>query len=136
MGLFEELSYVRVTSAQMFKSIPRKLLDDIKDKDYDTDALFSSSGALFIPSNFMFFLIDKDSSIKGFLWFYLNLPSKKAQVNVLTVDKEFQNTKPILKVAEFIKSLGDDLTIEIMTSRPAAFLKAGFKKSNTLILEL
>ena len=133
---FNELQFIRITNTEMFWMIPRKLFDDIKDKNYDIELLYKMAGQYLSPTSFMFLIIDSESQIKGFLWFYLNLLNKKAQVNILTVDPEYQGSKAIQKTAEFIKSLDKDLTIEIMTSRPKAFEKAGFKKSETLIMEI
>ena len=133
---FNELQFVRITNAEMFWMIPRKLFDDIKEKSYDVDMLYKMAGQYLSPTSFMFLLVDADAQIKGFLWFYLNLLNKKAQVNILTVDSEYQGSMAIQKTAEFIKSLDKDLTIEIMTSRPKAFEKAGFKRSETLIMEI
>ena len=120
----------------MFWMIPRKLFDGIKDNNYDIDMLYKMVGQYLSPTSFMFLLVDEESQIKGFLWFYFNLLNKKAQVNILTVHSEYQGSKAIQKTAEFIKSMGKDITIEIMTSRPKAFEKAGFKKSETFILEI
>ena len=133
---FNELQFVRITNAEMFWMIPRKLFDDIKEKSYDVDMLYKMAGQYLSPTSFMFLLVDAAAQIKGFLWFYLNLLNKKAQVNILTVDSEYQGSMAIQKTAEFIKSLDKDLTIEIMTSRPKAFEKAGFKRSETLIMEI
>ncbi len=133
---FNELQFVRITNTEMFWMIPRKLFDDIKDKNYDVEMLYKMAGQYLSPTSFMFLLVDEYSKIKGFLWFYLNLLNKKAQVNILTIDPDYQGSKAIQKTAEFIKSLDKDLTIEIMTSRPKAFEKAGFKKSETLIMEI
>lgn len=133
---FNELQFVRITNTEMFWMIPRKLFDDIKDKNYDVEMLYKMTGQYLSPTSFMFLLVDEYSKIKGFLWFYLNLLNKKAQVNILTIDPDYQGSKAIQKTAEFIKSLDKDLTIEIMTSRPKAFEKAGFKRSETLILEI
>lgn len=136
MKNFNELQFIRITNADMFWMIPRKLFDDIKDKNYDVEMLYKMAGQYLSPTSFMFLLIDEHSKIKGFLWFYLNLLNKKAQVNILTIDPDYQGSKAIQKTAEFIKSLDKALTIEIMTSRPKAFEKAGFVKSKTLIMEI
>lgn len=133
---FDNLEFMRITDPTLIRFIPRDLLEQIKDISFDIDRFYATASAFMGPATFMYLLVEDQTNIKGFLWFFVNVLDSTAHVNTLTIDKEYQGSDAIRKTAEFIKELGGKLKIQITTSRPQVFEKAGFEKSNSFIMEI
>lgn len=137
MKNFDDLNFVQITSVEMFRILPVELFDQMTDKFYDLDLFFQLLPQyLFNPCNFMYALLDEESRPKGFLWFAANVLNKTISVNTLTIDKEYQGSNAIKKTADFIKSIDKEAKIVIITNRPQAFERAGFRKSTNLMMEM
>ena len=137
MKNFDDLNFVQITSVEMFRILPRELFDQMTDKFYDIDLFFLLLPQyLFNPCNFMYALLDDEGKPKGFLWFIANVLNKTITVATLTIDKEYQGSNAIKKTADFIKSVDKEAKIVIMTNRPKAFERAGFRKSKNIRMEI
>lgn len=140
MPKFEDLKFVRIDKPDLMRFIPRELFSQVKDHTFNIDKIYELAPT-FIKNPLVRFyaLVDEDSKVKGILWAYVNLLNEKIQVNILSVDKEYQFDNALEKTLEFIRSWqGEDenLKIQIMTTRPHPYEKLGFAKSKQIIMEI
>ena len=137
-----------------FNFVPRYLLEQMKDKDYDVDRIYYY-GQLFIrsPFNFLFAMTNKDYVIKGILWVTIDPVTELMGVNVFSVDKEYQSNgkeseaRDISykflkeefpqKYQQHLAAIGVNLRPTILgtTTRPEAWERSGFKRYHRVIME-
>ncbi len=132
---FEDLEFVRVTQYLLFTHIPEYLFEQAKDSPFDTDRLNRLSDTLIAnPTQLFYVLIDEEKQIKGIFWAKANVFCNCIDVILLSVDKEYQFGDAIKKTLEFIDgNIQKDSTVRIIASRTAAYEKAGFKKTKTML---
>ncbi len=145
---FDELKFVSINNPgtspeiidMVFRRIPRELFEQVKDVEFNIDLLYKAPSRFISNVNTRFYVLtDDEDKIKGILWASVNLLTEKIQISILSVEKEYQFGNAIEKTLEFIKSWqndNEDLTIQIMTTRPTAYKKVGFKESKQLIMEI
>jgi hypothetical protein len=142
---FEDLKFVRINNPgtapeiidMVFRRIPKELFEQVKDTDFNIDLLYKAPSRFIGNLNTMFYVLtDNEDKIKGILWAYVNILTEKIQVNILSIDKEYQFNNALEKTLEFIKTWQNDLKIECITSRPHAYEKNGWKQSERKILEI
>ena len=76
--------------------------------------------------------------VKGFMWAVVNPLTEKIDVQMLSVDKEYQGKGIVLEAKNIIERIITKSALKGMTFHtviPEAFEKAGFKKSNIKIME-
>ncbi len=143
---FDKLKFVQINGASpdvidmIFRRIPKELFEQVKDIEFNIDLLYKAPSRFINNVNTRFYVLtDDEDVIRGILWFYINLLTEKVQVNILSIDKEFQHNGAIGKTVEFIRGLqgkDENLKIEIMTTRTKAYEKAGFQQSKQILMEL
>ena len=126
----------------LFSYIPKYLFEQVKDRSFDIDRLFRFSDKLLAnPTQLFYVLIDDEKKIMGIFWASANIICNRIDVNILSIDKEYQtldgkeytSSDAIKKTLEFIDTFQKDATVTITTSRTAAYEKAGFKKTKTVM---
>lgn len=142
---FTDLKFVRITGSpeivdMVFRRIPKELFEQIKDIEFNIDLLYQCPSKFIGGVNTRFYvLVDNEEKIKGILWAFVNILMEAIQVQVLSIDKEYQNGDVLKRTLEFIKGwMGDDenLKIQCVTKRPNAYRRAGWKDSESIILEI
>ena len=145
---FSDLKFVRINNPgtsleiinMVFRRIPKELFEQVKDVEFNIELLYQAPSKFINNLNTMFYvLIDNDDKIKGILWAYINILTEKIQVNILSIDKEYQFSDAIVKTLEFIRSWqgeNENLKIQIITTRTHAYEKAGFEKSEHILMEI
>lgn len=145
---FNDLKFVSINNPgtspeiidMVFRRIPKELFEQVKDIEFNIDLLYKVPSRFISNANTKFYVLtDDEDKIKGVLWAYINILTEKIQVNILSIDKEYQFSSALEKTLEFIRSWqGEDenLTIQIMTTRPHAYEKVGFKESELIIMEV
>ncbi|MBA7600490.1 hypothetical protein ES703_07545 [subsurface metagenome] len=159
MPKFDELKFEPVIDPNLFavtRCYTQYLFDQIPHRDWEVDSLYDCL-PLFVanPLNRFWALTDIASKIKGFLWITIDPVVGMIAVNILTVDREYQNVNGSLsktpseivkKVVEHLHKFQDELKakggIELKrkifwsTARPKAFERAGAKRHNRIIMEI
>ena len=131
---FEDLTFERVTQPLLFSYIPKYLFEQVRDRSFDIDRLMRFSDRLLAdPAQLFYVLIDDEKKIKGIFWAALNALNNCIDVVLLSIDKEYQFGDAIKKTLEFIDTFQKDATVRIITTRAAAYEKAGFKKIKTVM---
>ncbi len=142
---FSDLKFVRIMGSSkiidmLFRQIPKELFEQIKDIEFNIDLLYQCPAKFIGGINTRFYmLIDEDDKIKGILWAFINILMEAVQVQVLSIDKEYQDGDALDATLKFIKSwLGKDenLKIQCITKRPNVYRRAGWKDSKSVILEI
>ncbi len=145
---FSDLKFVRINSPgtspeiidMVFRRIPRELFEQVKDVEFNIDLLYKSPSGFLNKANTMFYVLtDNEDKIKGVLWAYINILTEKIQVNILSIDKEYQFSDALEKTLEFVRSWqgkDENLKIQIITTRPHAYEKAGLVKSKQILMEI
>lgn len=137
---FEDLEFVRLDKPGLLRFVPRKLFEQVKDRTFDIDKIYSlESSFISNPAVRLYALVDENSKTKGILWAHINVLTETIQVNLFSIEKEYQFDNALEKTLEFIKSwMGKDekLKIECITTRPKAYQRAGWKVSKRTILEI
>lgn len=145
---FNDLIFVQINSPgtspeiidMVFRRIPKELFEQVKDVEFNIDLLYQYPSKFISGLNTRFYVLtdDKDK-IKGILWAYLNLLTESIDVHILSIDKEYQFGNAIEKTLEFVRSWqgeNESVKIQIITSRPQAYERAGFVKSKRILLEI
>ena len=131
---FEDLEFVRVTQSLLFWMIPPYLFKQIKDRSFDIDRLYRLSERLLSdPTQLFYVLIDDEKQIKGIFWASANIINNTIDVAVLSIDKQYQFDNAIKKTLDFIDTFQKNATVRVISSRTAAYEKAGFKKTKTMM---
>ncbi|KKN06087.1 hypothetical protein LCGC14_1080790 [marine sediment metagenome] len=152
---FKDLKFVRFKSNSiddpdgsmarlLFESIPPYLFAQIKDADYKVDKLYEFGPILLMsPLTFLYVLINKETNIiKGVLWCENNPITEKLNTLAFSIDKEYQshNGDALNWVKVFLKKIQKENnltgTLDVATSRPKAYEKAGWKRSKRILLEI
>lgn len=145
---FSDLKFVRINNQgtspeiidMVFRQIPKKLFEQVKDVEFNIDLLYQAPSRFISNANTMFYVLTNDTDIiKGILWAYVNILTEKIQVNILSIDKEYQFSDAIEKTLEFIRSWqgeNENLKIQIVTTRTKAYEEAGFEKSKHILMEI
>ena len=148
MSSFDDLSFVLINNPgtspeiidMLFRQIPRKLFEQVKDIEFNVDLLYKAPSGFINNVNTKFYvLINDEDKIKGILWAYINILTEKIHINILSIDKEYQFSDALEKTLEFIRSWqgeNENLKIQIMTSRSHAYEKIGFVKSKQILMEI
>lgn len=148
MPKFDDLHFVSInnpgTSSEIidmvFRRIPKELFEQVKDVEFNIDLLYKAPSRFINNVNTRFYvLIDSEDKIKGVLWAYLNLLTESIDVHILSIDKEYQIGNAIEKTLEFIRSWqgkDENLKIRIISTRPRPYERAGFVKSERILLEI
>lgn len=132
---FSDLQFVRLDKPVLFGIIPPYLFDQIKNKDFETKNIFAWGAVMAAsPLSYIYALKEPETNhIKGVLWFDINPIEERFYVQLLSVDKEYQNDKALEESLEFIKSIPEykklKPEINMSTRHPKAFEKAGWKRA-------
>ena len=144
---FNDLSFVLINNPgtlpeiidMVFRTIPKELFEQIKDFEFNIELLYQTPSSFINNINTRFYVLtDGEDKIKGILWAYVNVLTEKIQINVLSVDREFQFGNALEKTLEFVKTWqgkDENITIEIVTKKPSAYEKAGLKRSKKILME-
>ena len=130
---------------ESFALIPRYLIEQIKpgiksEKLYQFDTMICQSPfnilGVFVPMN-------KDDeeygNVKGFMWASINPLTGKIDVQMLSVDKKYFGRGIVgeaKNILEKIQTKHGLKGIVFKTTRPKAFEKYGFKRSETVLMEV
>ncbi len=142
---FSDLKFVRITGDpdivdMMFRQIPRELFEQVKDVEFNIDLLYQMPLKFIGGANNMFYvLVDDEDLIKGILWLYVNILTEAIDVHVLSVDPKYQFSDALKVTLEFIRGLmgdGENLKVRIITSRPNAYRRSGWKTTKRVVMEI
>ena len=152
----KDLKFVRVIDPLLFSRIPPQLFEQIPKRNWEVNKLYAY-GPIFIqnPFNAIWVMQDIALKIKGVLWVTIDPVVEIIAVNVLSVDKEYQqlngslrNTASgiIQKTVEHLHKFQDELKekfgIELKreilgaTTRPRACERSGWKRYPRVIMEI
>jgi hypothetical protein len=134
----EKLKWIRIFDLRL---IPRYLFEQVKPRNFDLEELYASSRQIGEnPFNLLYAMADENYKIKGFLWCIFNTILKTIDVEVMTVDKEYQDRgQIILKAKELMDPIKQKVkyrAYRMNTNRPKAFSRLGFKPTGEIIMEL
>ncbi len=140
----DDLEYIQMNT---FCAVPPELFEQGKPNSFDIDKLYQYSEVVCSsPLTYLYWMIDNRKQVKGILWMTIDILSGNINVNVLSVDPEYQDKEVIPRVREKIrefkpeieKALGIELTDKVVfsTSRPEAFAEAGAVRSELVRMEM
>jgi hypothetical protein len=134
----ESLKFIRIYD---LKLIPKYLFEQVKPQNFDLNEVYAMAPNFETsPLMLLYALADEEHKIKGFLWGYINSILKTIDVDLLTVDKEYQdNGQIMLEVKKLLSPIKEKIgyrAFRIITQRPRALSRFGFKKTGEIIMEL
>ena len=147
---FEDLTFIRLTSPDLFGLIPKYLLEQVQKNDPDViiDNIYKF-GPMQLTSNltFLYVMADDESKIKGVLWAGVNEFSDILEVSMFSVDPEYQNScacKISLEFLQEIQKKHNLRKIRMMTRRgknyqdkyERVYKKQGMKESDLVVMEI
>ena len=143
---FDDLKFVRINNPgtdsgiidMVFRSIPRELFEQVKDIEINLDLLYQSPAMFISDLNTRFYvLVDSEEKIKGFLWAYMNVLLDAIQIQMFSLDKEYQFIDALKETLKFIESwMGEKkVKIQCLTSKPHPYQKLGGKISKLVLVE-
>ena len=143
----DELKFIPLTMPQMFSLIPKRLFEQLDGAAFKVKNLYEygphliASGCVFI-----YVLADDNNEIHGLLWMQHDILSDELFIPMLSVDKDYQQDflatrnplfdKCLDKAREIISARGLSNRIRIVTKRPKAYVRAGWKESEMLTMEM
>lgn len=145
-----ELTDLKFVRNYDFDIVPRYLLEQIPGREWNIDTLYHY-GPLFIsnPFNWLYVLVDVGQVIKGVLWATVDPVLETLAVNILSVDREYQQVNGSLRRSQskIVKMAIDFLGKEIKktnlkpkiiwtTTRPKPFELTGCKRSKRIVMEV
>lgn len=143
---FKDLTFVRLTDPSQFNLIPQELFTQVKGADYDIGRLYQLGPLLLAsPLTYFYVLVNSSSAIKGLLWAEINPLNNTLNIHAFSADKEYQQKTKGHSTAlditlEFLRKIQKeeklDSRIEIVTLRPKAYEKAGWKTSKKILMEI
>jgi hypothetical protein len=149
----KDLKFVRLDKGHLWNMIPRRYIEQVKDRGWTTDRFFEIAPILLSnPMNVMGVFVDSENQIKGFLWVNINLLTEYLNVITLSIDREYQDTKGSIidHVFELIKDMPNDILtkgilkslkinlkekIRMATKHPLAYERRKWRRSDLIIME-
>lgn len=130
---------LKFTRIKDFGLVPRRLVEDVKPKDCDPDALYAWGPAICAdPRTLLGVFADRESLVRGFLWATVNPLDRRIHVQMLSVDREFRGrgiVKEAKGILDRVKSETGAVGLVFRTVRPELFTGLGFIRSETVIME-
>ncbi len=139
---FEDLKFVRLTNPELFRNIPPNLFEQMKGSTFNVEKLYQYGPNLLMSPLTFFYVLVEDGVIKGILWAEINPLDNRLNVHTFSVDKKYQNANcHALKIAlDFLRSIQKEYNlerkIEILTTRPRAYERAGWIRSEKTLMEV
>ncbi len=150
MSDFNELQFIRLTQPEQFGLIPRYLFEQVQ--EHDPDVIIENIykfGPMQLTSslNFLYVMVDDTTTIKGVMWANINEFSEHLEVNMLSVDKEYQNSDACKVSLEFLQEIQKTHNlrkIRMMTQRgkhykdkyERVYKKHGMTEAAVIIMEI
>ena len=149
----KELKFVRLTDPSNTDLIPRYLIDQTRDKDFETDRFYAIAPLLVVNRfNIFGLFVDNNKNVKGFLWATINILSEQLYVSVISIDKEYQNCNgdTLEHIFNMIRDLPNNIlikqmikhaeinlkkTVQIVTKRPKVYEKRQWRCATATIME-
>lgn len=133
-----KLRLVWFDTPQLFHLIPRRLFEQVRDQEYNIDRIYQfGPGAITDILTYFFVMIDpEDNQIHGLLWTTVDCFTEELCVNVLSVDKEYQQDGIMPELMAFtsnmVKDLGLSPKIRMRTNRPRPYERYGWIRDETV----
>jgi len=155
----DELKFVRIIVPELFAVIPRSLFENIKELDDEmidtirknatsimTVPVMNEKGVVVgnLPkvNVWIALLYDTELGIKGFLWAEFDVIENRIFIQACSVDKAYHSNDGafIKKGVEYLRSLPlpNEMknNIQLATTKPKAYERRGFKRSEKVIMRL
>ena len=130
------LKFVKLKS---INQIPRYLLEQVKPREFDIDAVYLWGPTLIQnPLNLFGAFVDKNQTVKGTMWVSYSPMSNEVRVHVLSIDKEYFGRGILREAHGIVQKLRRQLgaaKISLVTTRPRSFEKFGFVRAKTIVME-
>lgn len=142
----QKLKFVRIFDPI---HIPKYLVEQIKQRDYDIDDFYSYQKQSNIviedgktnlnPLNHLYVLVNDENEVKGFAWFTINPLSKSLFINNFSMNKDYWHKgKAIEQLKDYVVKVMKKAKLKQIlwhTNYPKHFEKYGFKKSKSILME-
>ena len=133
-----DLRFIRIYD---FHLIPEHLLKQVRDLGYPPERLYMLGEAIMKnPFALLYALADQEHKIQGVLWATINPLDEIMYVQLLSMDRSFQNRGQAITVTiENLEKIRENMNlngIRWLTTRPRAFEKHGFKRSKRILMEV
>ena len=144
----KELKFIKITSPDIFRLIPKHLFEQIGGRSWQVDRLLKMNPLSLISGcNYFWVLVNNDSEVKGILWAVIDVLSEKLNVIAFEIDEEYQCESDIEMALQFLRSaikefnLLDSGTvlkdkINWVTNDPEKFKQFGGAMPETVLIEI
>jgi hypothetical protein len=143
---FDDLKFVRLTTPELFGTIPPELFEQVRDSDFKIERLYQFGPATVAsPLTFLYVLCEKealkkgDAKAKGILWAEICPFTENLNIHILSIAKEYQGNGTLEKTLEFLEELKEKEglnKLQIVTTRTKFYEeKQHWKRSNRIIME-
>ncbi|MFP4086641.1 MAG: hypothetical protein ACLFUL_07595 [Desulfobacteraceae bacterium] len=134
----EDLKLIRIND---FRLIPRYLFEQAKPSDGEVDRIYGDWGRAMAqsPLSLLYAMADEEYKTKGVLWAGIDPIKEDITVQVLSLDKKYQDGKAVPHAIEFLSGVRDKLglnKIRFMATRAKAFERFGCRKSDQILMEV
>lgn len=134
----EDLKLIRIYD---FRLIPRYLFEQVKPNNGEVDRIYGDWGMTMAqsPLSLLYAMADEEYKTKGVLWAGIDPIREDITVQVLSLDKEYQDGKAVPHAIEFLSNIRKEMgltKIRFMATRAKAFERFGCQKSDQILMEV
>ncbi len=133
----DELKLARVLG---FDHVPVYLLEQSKGRNWEVEGLLKWGNLIASsPFEMIYVMVTRKHEVKGVVWATANPLADAVFLNLVSVDKEYQDGLIIKKITGFFKAMLKDMGLNkvmALTSRPRAGIRHGWKKTGIELMEV
>lgn len=143
---FDKLRFIRIFTPV---HIPKYLIEQVRDRDYDVDAWFkyqesicvnvSPEGTRLNPLSMLYVIADEDNKVVGMLWCEVEVLESKLIVQTFSMDKSYWlKGRAVEIVSKKIKEIIKEFNLKKIiwcTNYPKHSERYGFKRSKSVLME-
>jgi hypothetical protein len=140
----KQFRWIRLTTPY---GIPKYLVEQLKDREYDVDNFYSYLDQLCLANNGIgvfnplthLYGLSGEDGIQGFLWFVIDPLTSNIQINNFSIDPQLWNRGESIEcVRNLVSSVRENMglgAIQWYTSQPSVYERFGFKRSKHVLME-
>lgn len=135
-----DLKFVRITSYEDFKQIPKELFEQMKYKDFDVARIYEYAPSFLLSHQTWFYaLVDEGNFVKGILWATREPVQNVLMINMMSVDSEYRGGM-VKKATDFlfeeIKKTSLRRKILWVQKRWKPLVRSGWSNTDKMLMEI
>lgn len=138
----EDLKFIKILIPENVRLIPKELIESVKGRLFSVEQFYKyqeDQAKHENAANLLYVLMGKDKKIEGYLWLEMNQLDKSLFVNTFSISKKYwYKGKAMYKAVDWVEKIKNKHACPRVfwcTVNERFFVKHGFKKSQTVLME-